>query len=70
VVSRQNKRQIEAIESYTEPIIEEWGRLDGQISAELDQARTAAGIAAKAAEVENYIGQAVEQIKILEKQYK
>ncbi|MHB8896011.1 MAG: hypothetical protein ACYC99_12665 [Candidatus Geothermincolia bacterium] len=69
-VNRQNMRQIASIAKLTDPIIEEWGRLDGQVNAELDQARASAGIKDKAAQVENFIGQAVEQIKELEKQYK
>lgn len=69
-VNRENMRQIQKIEPYTEPIIEDWGRLEGQVNAELEEVRAAMGLQAKVTEVENYIGQAVQQIQALEKQYK
>jgi hypothetical protein len=67
---RQTKRQLAAIEPYTETILEAWGQLNETANAMLEEQRQATGLTAKAAEVENYIGQAVQQIQILQKQYK
>ena len=67
---RRSKEQASSISSYTDPIVEEWGRINGELSALLDQVMQSVGLKAKASEVEGYIGQAVQQIKDLEKQYK
>jgi hypothetical protein len=50
--------------------VEEWGTINGELTALLGQVMQSVGLMAKASEVEGYIGQAVQQIKDLEKQYK
>jgi len=67
---RRSKQLANSLSSYTEPIVEEWGTLNGALTAQLDQAMQAVGLKAKVAEVEGYVGQAVQQIQELEKQYK
>lgn len=67
---QEHSQAVQAISDYTDPIVEEWGRLDGQVAAVLGQVRESTGLQAKASEVENYIGQAVAEIKALEQQYK
>lgn len=67
---RATKRQVDAISPYTDTIIEAWGQMNGKVSALLDEARATTGLKAKTAEVEGYIGQAVQQIQSLEKKYK
>jgi hypothetical protein len=67
---RQSREQASSISSYTDPIVEEWGTINGELTALLGQVMQSVGLMAKASEVEGYIGQAVQQIKDLEKQYK
>lgn len=68
--SRRSKDQVSSVESLTGPIVDDWGRLNGEMSALIDQVLVAVGLKAKAAEVEGSIGQAIQQIKDLEKQFK
>jgi len=67
---RRSKQLASSVSSYTDPIVEGWGTLNGQLTAQLDQVIQAVGLKAKVAEVEGYVGQAVQQIQELEKQYK
>ena len=67
---QEHSQAVQAISEYTDPIIEEWGRLNGAVSAQLEQVREATGLKDKTSVVENYIGQAVAEIQNLEKQYK
>jgi len=67
---RRSKELANSVSSYTDPIVEGWGTLNGELTAQLDQVMQAVGLKAKVAEVEGYVGQAVQQIQELEKQYK
>ena len=67
---RRSTQLASSVSSYTEPIVEAWGTLNGALTAQLDQAMQAVGLKAKVAEVEGYVGQAVQQIQELKKQYK
>jgi hypothetical protein len=67
---RRSKQLADSVSSYTDPIVDGWGTLNGELTAQLDQVMQAVGLKAKVAEVEGYVGQAVQQIQELEKQYK
>lgn len=67
---RETKRQIDAIDPFTTPILEGWADANSEINSLLAEARQSTGLQAQAAAVEDYIGQAVQQIQELEKKYK
>lgn len=69
-ISQETQHYISAIDSQIQTIVEGWGGVNGQIGGQLDAARQSTGLTGKSNEVENYIGQAVEQIKQLQQQYK
>lgn len=69
-IARERKAQVNSVESYVEPIVEEWSTFKARASALIDKAGQTSGLKSKTAEVEGYIGQAVVEIQRLEKQYK
>ena len=68
--SRPAGRESYGVVSTLKDIPDDWGRVNGQISAELDGVRTSEGLKTKRGEFESYVGQIQAQIDALKKKYR